>query len=154
MYCAAKQSSITTMRNTARFKVFSLAGKSNDNKLKSFLYLKNSHSSRSNSFSKVFAVLIKLKSKFLLSSDLDCPQGLRTGVPEITTEEDLPWYPTGRYSLFDKINRRKFKYTMLLFFTSIREINDKGNIKNAIKNFVGVHKCNNPPSLPPSWAEL
>ena len=26
-----------------------------------------------------------------------CPFGRRTGVPEITTEEARPWYPTGRY---------------------------------------------------------
>ena len=29
-------------------------------------------------------------------SSVTCPLGLRISVPEITTEEALPWYPTGR----------------------------------------------------------
>ena len=32
----------------------------------------------------------------LVSSGRVCPSGLRTGVPDTTTLEALPWYPTGR----------------------------------------------------------
>ena len=41
----------------------------------------------------------KLYDKFLLSSERDCPLGLLTGVPDTRTEDALPWYPTGKYSL-------------------------------------------------------
>lgn len=45
---------------------------------------------------------VKIIYNNVLSSDRDCPHGLRTGVPETTTEEALPWYPTGRYNLCEK----------------------------------------------------
>ena len=36
---------------------------------------------------------------YLLSSGLVWPMGRLTGVPETTTEDALPWYPTGKWTL-------------------------------------------------------
>lgn len=45
------------------------------------------------------AILIENCRQPLLSSGLVCPTGRLTGVPDTTTEEALPWYPTGKWTL-------------------------------------------------------
>lgn len=50
----------------------------------------------------------------LLSSARVCPDGLLTGVPETTTEDDRPWYPTGRCFLKKETIQKFYRFTFRL----------------------------------------
>ena len=53
----------------------------------------------------VIAISFSSKHCVSLSSGLCCPVGRWMGVPETTTEEERPWYPTGRWSLDENEER-------------------------------------------------